>query len=84
MDSGSTSKYIDARECAARGSKIEVEDQPEQLKMADGTVVQMEGRIQFVLKCGGYRGKISARGFSQYEQTNDSGNPVAIIGEPPH
>ena len=31
--------------------------------MADGTLVQTEGRNQFVLKCGGYRGKISARVF---------------------
>ena len=60
VDSGSTGNYSDARECTARGIKIEVEDKPEELKMADGTMVQTEGRVQFVLKCGGYRGKISA------------------------
>ena len=63
MDSGSTGNYIDARECAARGIKIEAEDKPEELKITDGTVVQIEGQAQFVLKCVGYRGKISARVF---------------------
>ena len=63
MDSGSTGNYIDARECAARRMKIEAEDQPEELKMADGTVVKTEGRVQFVLKCGGYQGDIFARVF---------------------
>ena len=43
--------------------KIEAEDKSAELKMADVTVVQTEGRVQFVLKCGGYRGRISARVF---------------------
>ena len=63
VDSGSTGNYIDARECTARRIKIEAEDQLEELKMADGTVVKAEGRVQFVLKCGGYRGQISAGYF---------------------
>ena len=45
VDSRSTGNYIDARECTARGMKIEVEDKSEELKMADGTVVQTEGRV---------------------------------------
>ena len=60
VDSGSTSNYTDARECTARRIKIEAEDQAEELKMADGTVVKTEGRVQFMLTCGGYRGQISA------------------------
>ena len=56
VDSGSTRNYIDARECTTRKIKIEAEDQSEELKMADGIVVKTEGRVQFVLKCGGYRG----------------------------
>ena len=63
VDSGSTSNYIDAQECAARRMKIEAEDKPEDLKVADGTVVKTEGRVQLKLKCGGYRGDISARVF---------------------
>ena len=43
VDSGSTGNYIDARECMARRIKIEAENQSEELKMADGTVVKAEG-----------------------------------------
>ena len=43
VDSGSTGNNIDARECAAQRIKIEVEDQAEELKMADGTVVKTKG-----------------------------------------
>ena len=83
VDSGSTGNYIDARECAARGMKIEAEDQPEELKMADGTVVKMEGRVQFVLKCGGYRGDISARVFSNMNKQMILGIPW-LSKENPH
>ena len=61
VDSGSTGNYIDAREYVARGIKIELEAQAEELKMADGTVVMTEGRGQLIFKCGGYRGHISVR-----------------------
>ena len=57
VDSGSIGYYIDARGWAAWRIKSEVEDQAE-LKMADGTMVKTEGRVQFMLKCGGYRGQI--------------------------
>ena len=43
VDSGLTRNYIDARECTAHGIKIEVENQVEELKMADGIVVKIEG-----------------------------------------
>ena len=43
VGSGSTGNYIDARECIARGIKIEAEDQVEELRMADGIVVKTEG-----------------------------------------
>ena len=45
MDSGSTGNYIDARECTPQKIKVEAEDKPEELKMADGIVVQAEGRV---------------------------------------
>ena len=63
VDSGSTGNYINVQECTACRIKIEAEDQVEELKMADGTVVKVEGQVQFVLKCGGYRGQISTRIF---------------------
>ena len=83
VDSGSTGNYIDARECAARRMKIEAEDQPEELKMADGTVVKTEGRVQFVLKCGGYRGDISARVFPNMNKQMILGIPW-LSKENPH
>ena len=39
---------------------IDAEEKSEELKMADGTVVKTEGRVQLKLKCGGYRGNVSA------------------------
>ena len=32
--------------------------------MADGVVVRTQGRVQFTLKCGGYRGTISVWVFT--------------------
>ena len=81
--SGSIGNYIDARECTARRIKIEAEDQSEELKMADGTVVKTEGRVQFVLKCGGYRGQISARVFPNMNKPMILGIPW-LSKENPH
>ena len=83
VDSGSTGNYIDARECAARRMKIEAEDKPEELKMADGTVVKMEGRVQLKLKCGGYRGNVSARVFPNMNKQMILGIPW-LSKENPH
>ena len=83
VDSGSTGNYIDARGCTARRIKIETEDGSEELKMADGTVVKTEGRVQFVLKCGGYRGQISARVFPNMNKPMILGIPW-LSKENPH
>ena len=83
VDSGSIGNYIDTRECTARGMKIEAEDQAEELQMADGTVVKTEGRVQFVLKCGGYRGQISAPIFSNINKPMIMGIPW-LFKETPH
>ena len=82
VDSGSTGNYIDAWECTARRIKIEAEDQSEELKMADGTVVKTEGRVQFVLKCGGYRGQISARVFPNINKPMILGIPWLLYRKP--
>ena len=63
--------------------KIEAEEKPEELKMADGTAVQIEGRVQFVLKCGGYRGKISAWIFPNMNKQMILGIPW-LSKENPH
>ena len=60
---GLTGNYINARECTTHGIKVEVEDQAKELKMADGAMVRIKARVWIVLKCGGYRGEISARVF---------------------
>ena len=83
MDSGSTGNYIDARECAVRKMKIEAEDKPEELKMADGNVIKTEGRVQLKLKCGGYRGDISARVFPNMNKQIILGIPW-LSKENPH
>ena len=83
VDSGSTGNYIDAWECTTRRIKIEAEDQSEELKMADGTMVKTEGRVQFVLKCGGYRGQISARVFPNMNKPMILGIPW-LSKENPH
>ena len=51
--------------------------------MADGTVVKTEGRVQFVLKCGGYRGQISARVFPNMNKPMILGIPW-LSKENPH
>ena len=83
VDSGSIGNHLDARECAARRIKIEVEDQAEELKMVDGIVVKTEGRVQFVLKCCGYRGQISARVFPNMNKAMILGIPW-LSKENPH
>ena len=83
VDSRSTGNYIDARECTTRRIKIEAEDRSEELKMADGTVVIAEGRVQFVLKCEGYRGQISARVFPNMNKPMILGIPW-LSKENPH
>ena len=75
VDAGSTGNYIDAREYAAHGIKIEAEDQVIELRMADGTMVKTEGRVQFVLKCRGYRGQILARVFPDMKKPMILGIP---------
>ena len=83
VDSGSTGNYIDARECTARRIKVEAEDQSEELKMADGIVVKTQSRVQFVLKCGGYRGPISTRVFPNMNKPMILGIPW-LSKENPH
>ena len=83
VDFGSTGNYIDARECTARRIRVEAEDQAEKLKMADGTMVITEGRVQFVLKCGEYRGQISAWVFPNMNKPMILGTPW-LSKENPH
>ena len=56
-------------------NQIEAEDQAEELKMADGAVVKTKGRVQFILKCGGYRGEIPAQFFPNMNKSMILGIP---------
>ena len=51
------------------------EDQAEELKMEDATIIKIEGQVQFVLKCGGYRGEISGRVFPNMNKSIILGIP---------
>ena len=83
MNLGSTGNDIDAQGCTTRGIKIETEDQAEEFKMPDGAMVRTKGESNLYSNVVGTRVKFPA-GYSQYEQTNDYRNLVAIKGKPPH
>ena len=83
MDLGLISNDIDTQECAARVIKFEAEDQSKELKMADGLVVRTKGRVQFVLKCGGYKGEISSQVFPNMDKQLILGIPW-LLKENPH
>ena len=51
--------------------------------MADGSIVRTEGRVQVYLKCGGYRGMISAQVFPQMNKSMILGTPW-LVKENPH
>ena len=65
IDSGSTSNYISAQECAAKCLRIDLGRacEREELRMANGSVVQTAGSVKILLKCGAYPGVIEARVF---------------------
>ena len=54
LDSGSTGNFVDARMCTAMGIKVERDQHPEELQMADGTTIKIEGKVQIQLQFGGY------------------------------
>ena len=63
--------------------KIEAEEKPEELKIADGTMVKTEGLVQLKLKCGGYRGNVSAPVFPNMNKQMILGIPW-LSKENPH
>ena len=63
--------------------KIEVEDEAEELKMADSTVVKSIGTSPVHAQVWWVQRSSFCLGISQYEQTNDSGNPVAFERKTP-
>ena len=63
IDSGSTGNYVSARVCAACKLKTERDPHGEELKMADGTTVKINERVQVIFRCGKYRAVIQAKVF---------------------
>ena len=60
IDSGSTGNYISTQECVARGLRIDPGRacEREELRMANGSVVQTAGSVKILLKCGAYHGVV--------------------------
>ncbi len=63
LDSGSTGNFVSAQVCTALKLKIEKDEAPEELSLADGSMTQTEGRVQFKFKCGEYVGTVRAGVF---------------------
>ena len=76
-------QFVDARMCTAMGIKVERDQHPEELQMADGTTIKTEGRVQIQLRCGGYRGTVQAKAFPGLQKRMILGMPW-LQKENPH
>jgi len=63
LDSGSTGNFISTHFVTAVGLQVQPDPEWEEVTLADGSKLRTEGRVQFQLRCGGYKGKILARVF---------------------
>ena len=63
LDSGSTGNFISTQFLTAVGLPVQPDPEWEEITLADGSKLRTEGRVQFQLRCGGYKGKILARVF---------------------
>ena len=63
LDSGSTGNFVSSQFVAAVGLCVQPDPEWEEISLADGSKLKTEGRVQFTLRCGGYKGKILARVF---------------------
>ena len=78
IDSESTDNYISAQECVVRGLRIDRRRvcEREELRMANGSVVQTAGSVKILLKCGAYRGVGEARVFPGLDKPMILGIPL--------
>ena len=85
IDLGSTSNYISAQECAARGLRIDLGRacEREELRMANGSMVQTARSVKILLKCGAYRGVVEPLIFSGLDKPMILGIPW-LRKENPH
>ena len=83
LDSGSTGNFVSTRICTERKIPIEKDAHPEELKMADGSEVTIEGRVKVQLWCGGYQGTVQAKVFPGLQKGMVLGMPW-LQKENPH
>ena len=63
LDSGLTGNFISTQFVAAVGLKVQPDPEWQEITLADGSKLKTEGRVQFTLRCGGYKERILARVF---------------------
>ena len=63
LDSSATSNFVSDAMVTALGLPVQEEEDFHDLTLADGTVVLTAGHVQFIMNCGGYKGKIVASVF---------------------
>ena len=63
LDFGSTGNFISTQFVAAVGLTVQPDPEWQEITLADGSKLKTEGRVQFTLRCGGYKERILARVF---------------------
>ena len=63
IDSGATGNFISDAMVTAFNLQVQSDEDDWDLTLADGTVVQTAGYVQFTMTCGDYKDKIVARVF---------------------
>ena len=82
IDSGATGNFITDGLVTAWELPTELEEDHQELKLADGSTVQAAGRVQFNLQCGAYKAKITARVFPNLHKEVILGMPWLIQENP--
>ena len=82
LDSGSTGNFVSTQFVAAVGLSVQPDPEWEEVTLADGSTLKTEGRVQFTMKCGGYKGKILARVFPHLHKEVILGVPWLIKANP--
>ena len=63
LDFGSTGNFASTQFVAAIGLSVQPDPEWEEVTLADGSTLKTEGRVQFTMRCGGYKSQILARVF---------------------
>ena len=82
IDSGATGNFITDGLVTAWELPTELEEDHQELKLADGSTAQAAGRVQFNLQCGAYKAKITARVFPNLHKEVILGMPWLIQENP--